>query len=68
MAEGLHADDVTVVVSTTLYLQLNDDGTVRIARFEPPVAPDVNACAAQAIYSTRFGHGGGAAIPVSFKN
>ncbi len=68
MAERLHADDVTVVVSTTLYLQLNDDGSVRIARFEPPVAPDVNACAAQSIYSTRFAHGGGVAIPVSVKN
>ncbi len=68
MAEGLHADEVTVVVTTTLYLQLNDDGTVRIARFEPPVAPDVNACAAQSIYKTHFTHGGGATIPVSVKN
>ena len=68
MAERLHADDVTVVVSATLYLQLNDDGSVRIARFEPPVAPDVNACAAQSIYKTHFTHGGGVTIPVSVKN
>ncbi len=68
MAERLHADDITVVVTTTLYLQLNDDGSVRMARFEPPVAPDVNACAAQSIYSTRFTRGGAAVIAVSVKN
>jgi hypothetical protein len=68
MAERLHADDVTVVVSTTLYLQLRDDGWVRSARFDPPVAPDVNACAAQSIYKTRFGRGGELSIPVSVKN
>jgi hypothetical protein len=68
MAERLHADGVSVVVSTTLHLQLNDDGSVHSGRFEPPVAPDVNTCAAQSIYKTRFTHGGAAIIPVSFKN
>jgi ferric-dicitrate binding protein FerR (iron transport regulator) len=68
MAERLHADDVTVVVSTTLYVQLRDDGWVHSARFDPPVAPDVNACAAQSIYKTRFNHGGELAIAVSVKN
>jgi ferric-dicitrate binding protein FerR (iron transport regulator) len=68
MAERLHADDITVVVSTTLSLQVNDEGWVRAARFDPPVAPDVNACAAQSIYKTRFTHGGGVTIPVSVKN
>jgi hypothetical protein len=68
MAERLHADDVTVVVSTTLYLQVGDDGSVRAARFDPPVAPDVNACAAKSIYKTRFTHGGALTIPVLVKN
>jgi hypothetical protein len=68
MAERLHADDVTVVVSTTLYLQLRDDGSVQSARFEPPVAPDVNTCAARSIFKTRFPHGGAVTIPVSVKN
>jgi hypothetical protein len=68
MAERLHADDVTVVVSTTLYIQLRDDGWVQSARFDPPVAPDVNACSAQSIYKTRFAHGGELSIPVSVKN
>jgi hypothetical protein len=68
MAERPSAENVTVVVSTTLHLDLNDDGTVRAARFEPPVAPDVNACAAAAIYRARFTHGGAAALPVDFSN
>jgi hypothetical protein len=68
MAERLHAEDVTIVVSTTLNLELRDDGSVRSARFDPPVAPDVNACVAKSIYKTRFTHGGAVTIPVSFKN
>jgi len=47
---------------------LADDGTVRFARFDPPVAPDVNACSAQAIYRERFGRGGAIAIPIDFTN
>jgi ferric-dicitrate binding protein FerR (iron transport regulator) len=68
MAERPRADNVTVVVSTTLRLDLADDGTVRFARFDPPVAPDVNACSAQAIYRERFGRGGAVAIPIDFTN
>jgi ferric-dicitrate binding protein FerR (iron transport regulator) len=57
-------DNVTVVVSTTLRLELAPDGAVQSARFEPPVAPDVNSCAAGAIYRVRFPHGGSEAIPI----
>jgi ferric-dicitrate binding protein FerR (iron transport regulator) len=57
-------DNVTVVVSTTLRLELAPDGAVQSARFEPPVAPDVNSCAAAAIYRVRFAHGGSEAIPI----
>jgi hypothetical protein len=67
MVERPSAENVTVSVSTTLYLTLSDDGSVRSARFEPPVAPGVNACAAQSIYRTRFTHGGTATIPVDIK-
>jgi hypothetical protein len=68
MAERPRADNVTVVVSTTLHLELADDGSVRTARFDPPVAPDVNACAAQAIYKARFTHGGSIALSIDFTN
>jgi ferric-dicitrate binding protein FerR (iron transport regulator) len=68
IAERLHPENVTVVVSTMLHLELADDGSVRSARFDPPVAPDVNTCAAQAIFRQRFDHGGAAAIAVDFTN
>jgi hypothetical protein len=68
MAGRPAADNVTVVVSTTLHLELADDGSVRTARFDPPVAPDVNACAAQSIYKQRFDRGGVIAIPIDFTN
>lgn len=63
-----HVENVTVVVSTTLHLDLADDGSVRSARFDPPVAPDVNACASSAIYRARFGHGGSATIRVDISS
>jgi ferric-dicitrate binding protein FerR (iron transport regulator) len=68
MAERPHADNVTVVVNTTLRLELGADGSVRTARFDPPVAPDVNGCAVPSIYKTRFGQGGSIAIPIDFTN
>jgi len=68
MAERPRAENVTVVVRTTLRLDLADDGSVRAARFDPPVAPDVNGCAAASIYKTRFSHGGTQAIAIDFEN
>jgi hypothetical protein len=68
MAERPHSDEVSVIVSTTLYLQIDDDGSVHSARFEPPVAPEVNACAAHSIYKTHFPHGGAVTIPILVKN
>jgi hypothetical protein len=67
MAARTSAENVTVVVSTTVHVELDADGNVKAARFDPPVAPDVNACAASVIYRTRFTHDGSADIPVDFK-
>jgi hypothetical protein len=66
MSERPAAENVTVLVDTTLYLGLQDDGTVRSARFEPPVAPDVNTCATPAIYRAHFAHGGSASVVLSY--
>lgn len=68
MRERPRGENVTVVVDTTLYLEVGEDGAVRAARFDPPVVPDVNACAASAIYKARFPRPGPVAIPVEFKN
>ncbi|MGA2449747.1 MAG: hypothetical protein ABTD50_13775 [Polyangiaceae bacterium] len=68
LKEQPHADNVTVAFESTLCLQVGDDGTVRSARFDPPVAPDVNACAAPLIYSAHFDGGGAMTVPIDFKN
>jgi hypothetical protein len=67
LADHPRADNVTVVVSTTVHLGLAPDGTVSSARFDPPVAPDVNACASGAIYKVHFTHGGSVSIPVDLR-
>jgi ferric-dicitrate binding protein FerR (iron transport regulator) len=67
LADRPRADNVTVVVSTTVRLGVGPDGTVTSARFDPPVAPDVNACASGTIYKAHFSHGGNVAIPVDLK-
>lgn len=66
-ADRTSTHDVTLEVNTRLHLELDADGNVHSARFEPPVPPDVNACAASAIYHARFTHGGSADVPVAFK-
>ena len=68
IAEHPRPADMTVMVSTTLHLWVGDDGNVRSARFEPPVARDVNACAATGIYGTRFTKTGSVKIRVDFSN
>jgi hypothetical protein len=68
LKEEPHADNVTVAFESTLYLQIGEDGSVRSARFDPPVAPDVNTCAAPLIYSARFERGGSLTVPIDFKN
>jgi hypothetical protein len=68
MAERPSAENVKIVVSTVLHLELGEDGSVHAARFEPPVAPDVNGCAAPSIYRTHFTHGGSATIDIDFQN
>ena len=67
LSERTHADNVTVVVNTVVYLDVDGDGNVVHARFDPPVAPDVNACASSAIYRARFAHGGAVAVPVDLR-
>jgi ferric-dicitrate binding protein FerR (iron transport regulator) len=66
-ADRTSSQDVTVEVKTRLHLELDADGNVRSARFEPPVPPDVNGCAAPAIYHARFTHGGSADVNVAVR-
>jgi hypothetical protein len=60
----LRAADVRVTVSSKLSLRVGDDGLVTFARFDPPLAPAAQECAATSIYKTRFPHAGTIEIPI----
>ncbi len=67
--EGAHvaqATGVIVTVSTSLELRVGDSGMVQSARFDPPLAPDVQQCAVKAIYGTRFPTPGSISLPIDF--
>ena len=58
------ADGVVITVSSRLELHVGDSGMVSSAIFEPPLAPEVQACAASAIYGTRFSQPGAVSVPI----
>ncbi len=58
--------EVTVTVSSSLEVRLSEDGVVDLARFSPPLPPDVQLCAANAIYKTRFPRSGTVTIDLKF--
>ena len=45
---------VRVMINSTLTLDIEAGGAVKLARFEPPLAPEVQQCASGTIYKTRF--------------
>lgn len=45
---------VRVVINTTLTLDMDSNGGIARARFEPPLSPEVQRCASASIYKTRF--------------
>lgn len=50
---------VRVTVTTSLLLDVDPSGAVKLARFEPPLPPEVQSCASDTIYKTRFASSGG---------
>jgi hypothetical protein len=62
-----HSDGVKYTVTSTLTLKLAASGEVQTAQFSPPLTPDVQACAAEAIYKTRFDNESGlVTVPIEF--
>jgi hypothetical protein len=59
-----HGDGVVITVSTRLDLRIGDTGMVTAAVFDPPLRLEVQACAASAIYGTRFSQPGAASIAI----
>jgi hypothetical protein len=63
-ADAPHSTDVTVTVTSTLELRVGDDGFVKSARFDPPLAPEIQTCASVSIYHVRFADVGMHRIPL----
>ncbi len=59
-----HSAEVKVTVSSALELRVGDDGYVKSARFDPPLAPEIQTCAATTIYHVRFAEPGARTIPI----
>jgi hypothetical protein len=55
---------VVLTVSSNVELTVADNGMVSAARFEPPLAPEVQQCAAKTIYRVRFSAPGAVRIPL----
>ncbi len=61
---SLDPSKLRVTVSSNLELRVSAEGLVEFARFDPPLRPEVQACAATSIYKTRFTHSGTVSIPL----
>jgi hypothetical protein len=58
---------VRVTVSSSLVLKVAAGGDVEAAQFNPPLLPEIQTCAASAIYKAKLADVGGAVtIPIDF--
>jgi hypothetical protein len=58
--------DVKVTLATSVRLHVRDDGSVESARFEPPLMPALQQCAAEAIYKARLLKTGDVVVSVEY--
>jgi len=67
-ARHAQSGDVRVTVTSTLRLRVAPSGAVESARFDPPLLPDIQTCAAPAIYESRLdpAEGDTATVPIAF--
>jgi len=58
--------EVHVTVTSNLRLRVSARGVVESAQFSPPLLPEVQSCAADAIYKTKLDETGVVTIPIEF--
>jgi hypothetical protein len=58
--------EVRVTVTSTLKLQVGNGGVVESAQFVPPLLPEIQSCAASAIYRAKLEEPGLVTIPIEF--
>lgn len=57
-------NEVRVTVTSELELQVDANGTVTAALFTPPLVPELQTCAANAIYRTKLEETGTVTVPI----
>jgi hypothetical protein len=58
--------EVHVTVTSNLNLRVTPSGEVESAQFSPPLLPEIQTCAAQTIYRTKFEETGFVTIPIEY--
>jgi hypothetical protein len=58
--------DVKVTVSSELRLHTDGGGKITRAQFDPPLRPDIQSCAAEAIYKLTLEETGTLTVPIQF--
>jgi hypothetical protein len=58
------SDGVTITVSTRMELVVGQDGMVKKSTFDPPLAPDVQACLGNTLRVTRFAQPGAVNVSI----
>jgi hypothetical protein len=67
-AQRSRPENVRVTVSSSLTLRIASGGAVETAQFDPPLLPEIQSCAATAIYKAKLADAGGTSvvIPIDF--
>lgn len=60
------AADVRVTVTSSLHLKVRANGEIESAQFEPPLMPEIQSCAAAAIYKLKLDETGSVSVPIEF--
>ena len=67
-AQRNRPENVRVTVSSSLTLRIAAGGDVETAQFDPPLLPEIQSCAATAIYKAKLADSAGTSvvIPIDF--
>jgi hypothetical protein len=57
-------EGVVITVSTRMELHVGDDGMIGHSSFDPPLAPDVQACVSGTLSATRFAQPGTVTVSI----
>lgn len=58
--------DVHVVLTSHLNLRVSSSGVIESAQFNPPLSPEIQACAAESIYKLKLEETGLVTIPIEY--